>query len=606
MKGLVSICAALLLMPPAALPAAADRATIHEMEELRALLAEAIGKQAKELVIPPGIYRGGPKKNSGAVLTLDHVHDLQIKAAGVTMVCTRLTRALQIGHCKNLGIRGLVITYDPLPFTQGDIVKVAADGSWVEVKIHPGYPLKAYSRIDIVDRTTRMRKRGMPFLWGAKAILTEAGVVRVTQKDLGKIARVGDLASMSTGPEEGFPCHGVVIDDSEATELEDFTVHCAPGMGILESGGEGRAHFNRVRIVPGPPPAGATEPPILTTSWDAIQHKTCRQGPLVENCIIKDAGDDSWSIQASDYLVLKTEGNHAVVAARDHGANNLQAGDRLRLSLDSPEVTIRQVVRKVARQAAGLNPAVLEQLNGAKQYSSWRVSSDCLELILDKPLPCAVGASVYSPDRHAEGYIFRNNQVHSSGRILLKSGNGLIADNQLMDLHGIMVCPEIPGDAAAGMRHITIRNNVLIAPGHCCENTSSAQAGAIAIVAETDDPKNKGRKLFRPPGLFEDVLIENNVIEDGDGVGLLVTSARHVVIKNNRLIGSHQNPPLRFGAAAGIDQGCAVHLAQCAGVEFSNNQIEKPGRFLQKGLMAGDNVSDLKNDGKLTTQGLAP
>ncbi len=606
MKWLVSIFTVLLLVPPAALPAAADRATIHEMEELRALLADAVGKQARELVIPPGIYRGGPEKNSGTVITLNRAHDLQIKAAGVTMVCTRLTRALQIEHCKNLGISGLVITYDPLPFTQGDIVKVAEDGSWVEVKIHQGYPLKAYSRIDIVDRTTRMRKRGMPFLWGAKASLTEAGVVRVTQKDLGKIARVGDLASMSTGSETGFPCHGVVIADSEATVLEDFTVHCAPGMGILESGGEGRAHFNRVQIVPGPPPAGATEPPILTTSWDAIQHKTCRQGPLVENCVIKDAGDDSWSIQASDYLVLKTEGTQAVVAARDHGANNLQVGDRLRLSLDSPEVTIRQVVRKVARQEAGLAPAVLEQLNGAKQYSRWRVGADCLELILDKPVPCAVGASVYSPDRHAEGYIFRSNQVHSSGRILLKSGNGIIENNKLTDLHGIMVCPEIPGDAAAGMRRIIIRNNVLIAPGHCCENTASAQAGAIAVVADAGDPKNKGRKLFRPPGLFEDVLIENNVIQDSDGVGILVTSARHVVIKNNRLIGSHQNPPLRFGAAAGVDQSCAVLLAQCAGVEFKDNQVEKPGRFLQKGLIVSADVVDLKNDGKLTIQGTAP
>ena len=606
MKCLVFICASLLLSPLAALSAAADRATIHEMEELRALLADAVSKQARELVIPPGIYRGGPGKDSRTVITLDHVQDLQIRAAGVTMVCTRLTRALQIEHCKNLGISGLVITYDPLPFTQGDIVKVADDGSWVDVKIHQGYPLKAYSRIDVVDRTTRMRKRGMPFLWGAKASLMEDGVVRVTQKDLGKIAKVGDLASMSTGSEAGFPCHGVVIEDSEATVLEDCTVHCAPGMGILESGGEGRAHFNRVQIVPGAPPDGATEPPILSTSWDAIQHKTCRHGPLVENCVITDAGDDSWSIQASDYLVLKTDGSHAVVAARDHGANNLQAGDRLRLSLDSPEVIIREVVRKVGRQNAGLAPAVLERLNEAQQYSSWRVGSDCLELILDKPLPCAVGASVYSPDRHAEGYIFRNNEVHSSGRILLKSGNGVIENNKLTDLHGIMVCPEIPGDAAAGIRHIAIRNNVLIAPGHCCENSSSAQAGAIAVVADAGDPKNKGRKLFRPSGLFEDVLIENNSIQDSDGVGILVSSARQVVIKNNRISGSHQNPPLKFGAAAGVDQSCAVYLAQCAGVELTNNQVEKPGRFLQKGLIVREAVGDLKDDGKLALQGTAP
>lgn len=574
-------------------------ANVHEMSELRDLIANAVSKKERELLIPPGIYRGAPEEKSGSVIQIANAKDLHIKAAGVTMLCTRLARALNIENCKNLKISGLTVNYDPVPFTQGDIVKVADDGSWVDVKIHQGYPLKAYSRIDIVDTKSRMRKRGTPYLWGSKAELREAGIVRVTQKDLGSIAKAGDFASMSTGPEPGYACHGIVIGNCDSTVLEDVTVYCAPGFGIVESGGEGNAHFNRVKIIPGPPPEGGTEKPILSTSWDAIQNKICRKGPIVENCVIEDAGDDCWSVQSSDYLILKKDGTTVVVAGRDPWSNNLQAGDSLRSSLHSPEAKIIQVLRKVDRKDAGLDPVILDNLEKAEQWTFWRVGPACLELVLDKPLPFAVGESVYSPDRRGEGYVFRNNTVHGSGRILLKAGNGLIEGNKLTDLHGIMIAPEIPGEAATGLRNITIRNNTLIASGHRCESSWSAQAAAIAFSADRADPTQKGQKLLRDPGIFEDIVIENNIINDSNGLSILVGSAKNVIVKNNRIIGSHMTAPLKFGSALGIDQGCAVYISKCDGVTLENNTVEAPGKFLAKDLLIRDDVVNVKNDGKL-------
>ena len=569
---------------------------IRRIQELRELIGDAVNRKVGEIVIPPGIYSGAPEPGEKCIIYIKQAENLHIKARDVTMLCTKLARAIQIDNCKNLTISGLTVNYDPPPFTQGDIVKVAQDGSWVDVKIHLGYPVKAYSRIDIVDPKTRMRKREMPYLWGAKSVLTEPGIVRVTQKDVGKIAQVGDLASMSTGQEKGFDCHAVVISGSEATTFDDITIYCAPGMGIVESGGEGNAHFNGVKIIPGPPPSGATEKPILTTSWDAIQHNNCRKGPLVENCLIEDAGDDSWSVQASDYLVVKNEGLKILVAPRNQEATKLQAGDRLRQSLGSPEATIREVVRKIGRKDACLASEILEKLDKAEKYSLWHVGSVCLELTLDKPSPFAVGGSVYSPDRRCEGYVFRNNQVNSSGRLLLKAGHGLIENNALTNLHGIMACPEIPGNAAAGISDITIRNNSLISPGHCCENVSSSQAGAIVFSADENDPAVKGRKQFRPAGVFKNILVENNLIQDSGSVAILVGSAKNVVVNNNRIVGSHQTPPLKFGATLGIDQCCAIYFTTCDGVELKCNRIENPGKFLKKDMIVRGDVLNLKKD----------
>ena len=578
---------------------AQEPAAGHSMADLRRIIGAAVNGKEAEVVIPPGVYRGGPEAENRCVITIRRAENLHIRAEGVTMLCTRLARALEIDHCKNLTISGLTINYDPLPFTQGDIVKVAADGGWVDVKIHAGYPVKAYSRIDIVDRSTRMRKRGMPFLWGAKAEVTGTDTVRVAQPALGKIAVAGDLASMSTGPDSGLDCHGVVIDNSDGTTLENFMVNSAPGMGVIESGGEGNAHFNGVKIIPGPRPPGATERPILSTSWDAIQNKTCRRGPVVENCVIEDAGDDSWSVQNTDYLVVRAEGSSMTVIPRDPYGGELQPGDRLRQSLDSGEAAIRRVVKRGDRTQAGLAPEVLEKLEGAANYSLWKVGPVCLELELDRSVPFIVGESLYSPDRSGEGFVFRNNTVHSSGRILIKAGNGVVAGNTLSDLHGIMVCPELPEGAAAGISQLVIRNNTLIAPGHRCEGTWTTQAGAIAVSADENDPQHRGRKQFCPAGMFADIVIENNLIQDANGVAVLVGSARNVVVRNNRTTGSHQTRPLRFGAEAGVDQGCAFYFARCDGVRFENNRIEHPGPFLKRGLVAGVGVTHLALAGKL-------
>ena len=118
----------------------------HPMSELRQIVAKAVAEKAQRLVIPPGVYRGEPEKGEKTHLTIKNASDLEIVADGVTMLCTRMTRAVEMYGCKNVTLRGLTIDYDPLPFTQGDVVKVAADEGWLDIKIHAGYPIEPYSR----------------------------------------------------------------------------------------------------------------------------------------------------------------------------------------------------------------------------------------------------------------------------------------------------------------------------------------------------------------------------------------------------------------------------------------------------------------------------
>ena len=541
--------------------------------DFRPGVEQALKRGDKRIVIPPGNYRIDPVKGSGVLWTLDGLKDVEIVADGVTMTGTKLMRAITFKECSGVSLRGLTIDYDPLPFTQGEVIALAADGASIDVRLHAGYPKKAYSRVEILDPKTRFRKKGMPFLWGSKALMIEDGVVQVQLKDLGKFAQVGDLVSFSTGQEAGAP-HAVTVESCSHMLFENVTVHSAPGMGIVEVDGEGGSVFRGCRIVPGPKPAGATEERLLSASWDAFQSKTIRQGPTIELCEIRDAGDDSWSVQSSDYLVLGGSGSTLILSSRDANTAGVQIGDRLRTGLDGPEwrIVSRQVLQ---RSKADLAPEILAKLAAAKSWDTWEVSPVCIVVTLDHPCDLKPGTSVYSPDRMGNGFVFRNNKIHSSGRILLKAG-GLVEGNLLDTPHALIVCPEVPYSSAAGIEGLTIRGNVIRNAGWFCPAPWSSQAGQVSFTCSSDSYQLRSKPVFK------NVVIEENTIEGGAGPQLVASSVAGLTVRNNRFLRPLQEKSPETGSSYHIPKDMVAWITLCSEVVFESNSVVEPGAFAGK------------------------
>lgn len=537
-------------------------------EDFRAAVTRAIQRGEKRIVIPSGTYRLGPQ-GGGELWLIQGARDVEIIADGVTLVGIKLMRAVSMHRCSGVTLQGLTVDYDPLPFTQGEVVSAAADHGSIEVKLHAGYPRKPYSRIDVVDPKTRYRKKGMPFLWGTKAEMVGEDVVRIRLPGIARAAVVGDLVSLSTGQEAGAP-HAISVDGCERITFRDVTVHSAPGMGILEADGEGGAIFTHCKIVPGPKPADATQDRLLSSSWDAFQSKTIRKGPVVEECEISHAGDDSWSVQSSDYVVLKSEGGTVVLASRDEFTDGVQNGDRLRQNVEGKEyrITSRKVV---SRADAGLSGEVMQQLREATTWSLWKVSPKCLVVTLDVPNALAPGDCVYSPDRMGNGFVFRNNHLHSPGRVLLKAA-GLMEGNTLDTPHALVVCPELPAGAAAGIEGLIIRNNIIRNGGWFCAAPWSSQAGIISITAPN------GSSGLRTDTVFKDFMIEGNTIEGGAGPHFVVSSSKGLVLRNNRSMNPLQEPSPDTGSSYGIPKNAVMWLIHCPDAVKEGNIAEILGR----------------------------
>lgn len=558
-----------MMLRPALLLLLSLLTALQAEEDFRPSVRDALKRGEKRIVIPPGVYRLAPE-SGGELWALEGVRDVEIIAGGVTLVGTKLIRALSLHRCTGVSISGLTVDYDPLPFTQGTVVAEAEDGDHIDVKIHAGYPRKPYARIDVIDPKTRFRKKGMPFLWGSTAGMIGEDLVRVKLKGLTKTAKTGDLVSLSTGQEMGAP-HAISIDQCSSIHFRNITVHSAPGMGILEADGEGGSTFTACRIVPGPKPPGATEERLLSSSWDAFQSKTIRKGPLIENCEITHAGDDSWSVQSSDFLVLKSEGEALVLASRDEYTAGVQDGDRIRPGLEGPEFRITS--RRTAPRAEAALPAeVLEKLAKAKTWDDWKVSPKCILVTLDRESGLKPGDCVYSPDRMGNGFIFRNNRIHSPGRILLKGG-GLMEGNTLDTPHALIVCPELPGGGAAGIENLVIRGNVIRNGGWFCAAAWSSQAGIISFTATTDTTE------LRSVPVFKNIRIEDNRIEGGSGPHLVISSAKDGVVTGNRFVSAQHEKGPDTGASYRIPSDAVVWTTKCEGLSFEKNRLEAVGPF---------------------------
>jgi hypothetical protein len=513
-------------------------------------IARATAAGKKEVTILPGTYR------RTSTLSLSRLNNFTINAYGVTIVQKRLVQAVSGGSARDLTVKGLTINYDPLPFTQGKVTKKSADGTSMEVQIFQGYsrPEKLADRVTIWRPDVRLpksQKLGASVSWVDRA----AGIA---QSNSAGSAVVGDIVTFAGGAASG-AAYGITADGANTT-LKDVTLHAAPGMGLMNSTGEGNMHLDNFRIVPGPPPPGATEKPILTSTWDAIQFQAVKKGPTIENSRIENAGDDSVSNPGIGVVnVRKVDGNTVWVDFDGNVYRVGKVGDRLQRWAGDTIATIKGMERETDSEITKLSSA------SGRSDSMYRVT-------LDKPSPWAAGTQITDIDRMGNGFVFRNNYVDSSGRgFLVKARDGVIENNRIRGANAISVSSELWSESHANAGgHLTIRGNTFVSTLWSAGGLwNSCQVGTVSFEGESYSQR-----------LFPDVTIENNTFEDIRGLNLNIANAKNVIVRNNLFKRSQQiGYDRKTGNKCSIPKTSVIHVRHSQNVTFSGNRIDRIGPF---------------------------
>jgi hypothetical protein len=367
-------------------------------------------------------------------IVLKQLSGIEVHGNGAQVINTARASTLQISDASHLTIRDLTIDYDPLPFTQGTIVSFDRAAREIIVKVDPGYPddLPLLATITdgffkVMDRRTRALKPGArDFLSPSRVERLQDGVIKV-HLQWGANDRfpsqlpiaIGDVVAITNSS-------GAAIDvtGSVATMLIEVKLLASPGMGIVENAGAGGTTLQKVSIVPGPRPKGATTERLVSTNEDGSHFATVERGPTIEDCTYSNTQDDAVNVHGFYYYVIQKAGPGRYLFSPKWDVG-LMVGDEIETCEHG---TFRSLGRTRIMQ---LTKRKAPELKGAitplwKNKSPPTQPDLVYDVVLAVDLPLKSGDAVTSLSRIGAGTAIRRCSFHACGRVLVKSPSSII------------------------------------------------------------------------------------------------------------------------------------------------------------------------------------
>jgi hypothetical protein len=217
--------------------------------DLQGFIDKELKAGNKRITVPPGRYRVTPR--NAQHLVLRDLQDVQILADGVEMTCTETTRALTVANCRNVTVRGLVIDYDPLPFTQGRIVGLSEDKRVHEIELFEGYPPADQARAfkyEIFRPDTRTLRCEDHYPQKVEAVDPRHVRVHCGGGSARDPEQAGDLIVIGAEyTPHGNAAHAVECSGSVNVRLENIDLYASNCFGFLEYNCDGSTYY-RCRI----------------------------------------------------------------------------------------------------------------------------------------------------------------------------------------------------------------------------------------------------------------------------------------------------------------------------------------------------------------------
>ena len=369
----------------------------------------------------------------------DIPENLVIEGNGCTFTVTSWSRFMKITRARNVILRNFRVTYDPKNITQGEITSVVNSSAGIyEVEIAPGHPMPDVPRFTTSDlRWLIVMKKQEDGSWGMKPgcpstigwkserypVRTGERSVRLqlnTSVDHGRLhgpykdnplllnaveAR-DQVALLSRSNGKGvftaIECHTLVYRNIE--------INHSPASAFGDHYGERNCYVG-VTLRPG-------EGDLFTTTADGIFVTSQRNGPWIEDCLLRGIGDDAVVFKNSVAFLKSVTENKALpyrIGGKDSWFS-VMPGDRLAVY----DMSKRTLVSR----------------HEVTSVSSERPMGD-KDVALDQPLTVDPGNGdlwIYNLDNQCNGFVLRNNTFmdHRRWGVLCSGADGSILSNRFI------------------------------------------------------------------------------------------------------------------------------------------------------------------------------
>lgn len=358
--------------------------------------AVAAGPGSRVVFDSGGVYRLGPRDEAYGALLLEGAQDVTLCGQGATLLAHPTNRILALYDCRDILVRDFVLDFDPLPFTQAELLEVDAAGGQVRFRVADGFsdPIEAgseqyrdskFSDCVFLDQTNRrfthdwLRlaevRRQRNRIFQAKFHGAEQHVANrlsaIRPGDFVGIKMLYPAARMKRTDAGRFVATGVAninIAFSSRVRLERIISYAAPNMTFNAHGSEDiRLDGCAVRRRPG-------TNRLIAGNSDGCHLKSLTSMPRVIDCEFEALMDDSIHIKISSNHVVEVRGRELRLTHGDIAYNDVVIQPGQELSLfdwerrrhmsyavveDVRRVRYREVWVTLDRQISGLSPGAL-------------------------------------------------------------------------------------------------------------------------------------------------------------------------------------------------------------------------------------------------------
>ena len=520
---------------------------IDRQTEIQRAIDRAYAAGERKISIPPGVYHLNSLKGTYH-LNFEGMKDFEIDATGATFIFDNHNKGgIRFTNCRNVTLKGVAITREKPPFSQGEIKALGPDRAFLDVEIDRGYP-------DFHDP----QYRTSPML----TLFDREGVIRgelwrrpeqhkQLQGSLWRFYIQPTSATINVGDRVAWRRHIPQLNEVNITgcsgiALKDVAISNAIDVAVKEIDSEGSNYYN-YRLTYASPPQGAERRPLLSSGADGFHSCDARKGPVLDHCVWDGCHDDAVNIHGTALKLLSANGKSMTVKLR-RPMNNLRAGDLFRF-YNAKRIPVGEAV-----------------------VESWRKdASGAMELTCDRPIPAD---ALYAFNQNTSGADFqiRNcvTRNHRARGFVLRSGG--IVENCLIErtLEGaILIRPEISfWQEGPFAENLMIRGNTFRQCSPCATNATLCVDGY---------DRQEGFALR--PGGHRNITIENNRFENNSGPNLLISSAVGVEVKRNLFLHPMQENGQVFSIAT---DRALVLLTECSDIRFSGNEVVAPGKFMKR------------------------
>jgi hypothetical protein len=513
----------------------------------------------RRIVVPPGRYRVTPK--NAQHLVLRDLQDVQILADGVEMTCTETTRALTVASCRNVLVRGLVIDYDPLPFTQGRIVKMSEDKKVHEVELFDGYPPAEQARAfkyEIFRPDTRTLRCEDHYPQRVEAVDPKHLRVHCGGGSARDPEQVGDLVVIgSEYAPHGNAAHAVECSNNVNVRLETIDLYASNCFGFLEYGCDGSV-YQKCRIDRRPAATDIVkraDPRLRSLDADAFHSKHAIKGPSYLSCVAKFMGDDCINICGDYHLVTECRGAELRVLAKH--AMNIAAGDPVELfAYDGRRLQDAKAVR--VEPDGKIRDPEREFIRKQRMDEGLRSRGcgDAFTVALDRAVDLPPGSLIASARRMGNGFLVQGCDFgfNRSRGILIKASDGKVLENRITEswMMAVLVSPEYWWLESGSSNNVEIRGNVI----------TGCRGRPILVHAQGGEGLISGKAA--PAGAHNNITIAGNTMTDCPMPAIEVTSTEGLKVENNTVVSPRGAKP----------QDGVVKTVNCEKVAQQNNVVK--------------------------------